>query len=78
MRWTMSSLRRSTPARRPTPPMPPMTETDTPDPQTLQELVEEWRSLARMAGEPGKTETFIARAQTYGRCAEQLEGLIDE
>jgi len=48
------------------------------EPETLQELIDEWRSLARMGSEPGKTETFIARSETYGRCAEQLEELIDD
>lgn len=47
-------------------------------PKTLEDLLDEWRSLARMGAEPGKTETFIARAETYGRCADQLEEYLDE
>jgi len=45
--------------------------------ERLRELVDKWREYARMGAEPGKTETFIARAQTYGKCADELEEAIE-
>lgn len=41
-----------------------------------EELVEEWRSLASMAG-MHQRETFNARCEIYAKCADELEEAIN-